>query len=74
MYSVANDTNSIPVNPPSIKEITLLLAKLGGFMGRKGDGEPGCKVIWRGLMKLQDILIGWTAAQLLNLPIDVGNA
>lgn len=31
-------------------------------MGRKGDGEPSCKVIWRGLMKLQDILTDGRAA------------
>ena len=24
------------------------LAKLGGFLGRKGDGEPGWQTIWRG--------------------------
>lgn len=74
LYSIVNETNSIPNTPPSIKEITTMIAKLGGFMGRKGDGEPGCKVIWRGLRRLADILDGWRASQLLNLPIDVGNA
>ena len=24
------------------------IAQLGGFIGRKGDGEPGVKTIWRG--------------------------
>ena len=31
------------------------IAKLGGFLGRKGDGEPGLAVIWRGLTRLHDI-------------------
>jgi hypothetical protein len=29
------------------------LAKLGGFLGRKHDGEPGWQTIWRGFEKLQ---------------------
>lgn len=28
------------------------VAKLGGFLGRKGDGEPGWITIWRGWQKL----------------------
>lgn len=32
------------------------LAKMGGFLGRKGDGEPGWQTIWRGFQKLQSIL------------------
>ncbi|WP_315850094.1 IS4 family transposase, partial [Singulisphaera acidiphila] len=34
------------------------LAKLGGFLGRKGDGEPGWQTIWRGWMKLQAMVQG----------------
>lgn len=25
------------------------IAQLGGFLGRKGDGEPGAKTIWLGM-------------------------
>jgi hypothetical protein len=32
------------------------LAKLGGFLGRKHDGEPGWQTIWRGYQKLQLLL------------------
>lgn len=39
------------------------LAKLGGFLGRKSDGEPGWQTIWKGWMRLQDILIGIQIAQ-----------
>ena len=28
------------------------IATLGGFMGRKGDGEPGWRTLWRGFQKL----------------------
>lgn len=34
------------------------LAKLGGFLGRKCDGEPGWQTIWRGYQKLQMLLDG----------------
>ena len=38
------------------------LAKLGGFLGRKHDGEPGWQTIWRGYQKLQTILLGMKIA------------
>lgn len=34
------------------------LAKLGGFLGRKHDGEPGWQTVWRGFRKLQSLLDG----------------
>jgi len=34
------------------------LAKLGGFLGRKGDGEPGWITIWRGWEKLNTLVRG----------------
>jgi len=27
---------------------------LGGFLARKGDGEPGVKTIWLGLQRVMD--------------------
>ena len=34
------------------------IAMLGGFLGRKSDGEPGWQTIWKGWNRLQDIAIG----------------
>jgi len=34
------------------------VAKLGGFMGRKCDGEPGWKTMWRGYERLQHMMEG----------------
>lgn len=34
------------------------LAKLGGFLARKHDGEPGWQTIWRGYQKLHYIILG----------------
>jgi hypothetical protein len=35
------------------------VAKLGGFLGRKGDGEPGVRALWRGYQRLQDMVAGF---------------
>lgn len=41
--------------PPSLREAMRLTAQLGGFLGRKCDGEPGTKSLWLGLQRLDDI-------------------
>ena len=50
---------------PSVKFDTMTvyqfireIAKLGGFLGRKGDGEPGWITIWRGIEILMRLLDG----------------
>lgn len=48
-----------PDKPPSLREAVRMIATLGGFLGRKGDGEPGVKTIWRGLRRLHDIAATW---------------
>ena len=45
--------------PPTLAEVVRWIAQLGGFLGRKGDGEPGVKVLWRGLRRLDDIAQTW---------------
>ena len=46
------------------------LAKLGGFLGRRHDGEPGWITIWRGWEKLNTLVRGAKLAQKLK---NVGN-
>ena len=53
----------IPDQPPALRDATGWLAQLGGFMARKGDGDPGVKVLWRGLVKLQNMVLGYLLAQ-----------
>jgi hypothetical protein len=49
-----------PEHPPTLREVVRLMAtQLGGFMGRKGDGEPGTETIWKGLQRLDDITKMW---------------
>lgn len=40
------------------------VAKLGGFLGRKCDGQPGVRALWRGYQRLQDVLLGFSLQHL----------
>lgn len=48
-----------PQKPPKLKEMMLMIAKLGGFLGRKGDGHPGIKAMWVGLQRMKDMALAW---------------
>lgn len=43
----------------SVREFVRGVAKLGGFLGRKHDGEPGVRTLWRGYQRLQDLVQGY---------------
>jgi hypothetical protein len=45
--------------PPTLREATRMVASLGGFLGRKCDGEPGTKSLWLGLQRLDDLTSMW---------------
>jgi hypothetical protein len=47
----------------SEREKLRAIAKLGGFLGRKGDGEPGWLTIWRGMKVLLGLMEGWNLAR-----------
>ena len=50
---------ALPPQPPSLREAVRWIGRLGGFLGRKGDGDPGVKVLWRGLRQLHAMVIGF---------------
>lgn len=56
----------VPTEPPSVREAVRMIAQLGGFLARTGDGEPGVKTIWRGLIRLDDIAATWLLARAGN--------
>jgi len=62
LYAVTHRGQALPKTPIPIRQATRLVAMLGGFLGRKGDGEPGAETLWRGLQRLDGICIGWLAA------------
>lgn len=47
-----------PDQPLTLRDAVRAMAKLGGFLGRKSDGEPGVKTLWRGYRQLQ-LLCWW---------------
>ena len=48
----------LPKKAPRFNEVLRLTARLQGFLGRKGDGEPGVKTIWLGLQRVMDFAAG----------------
>ena len=40
LYCIVNKTKVPPKEPPTLKEAVMLIAKYGGFLGRKHDGQP----------------------------------
>ena len=48
--------------PRTLAHYTTQLAKLGGYLARKGDPPPGNTVMWRGLTRLTDIVLGMQLA------------
>jgi hypothetical protein len=47
-----------PTEPFTARDFIRGVARLGGFLGRAGDGEPGVRAVWRGYQRLQDVLLG----------------
>lgn len=48
-----------PDQPPTLRKAIPMIASLGGFLGRKGDGDPGTKSLWIGLQRLDDLTAMW---------------
>ena len=47
LCATVNKNPTPPKKPPYLRESVRMIATIGGFLARKGDGEPGVKTIWR---------------------------
>ena len=47
-----------PDTAPKFNGATRLVARLGGFLARTGDGEPCVKTIWLGMQRILDFAAG----------------
>lgn len=56
-----------PKAVPTANTVIRLIAKLGGFLGRKGDGEPGAKTLWLGMRDIAVFVQGMRYARELEL-------
>lgn len=52
-----------PAQPPTLQEMLILIATLGGFLARKGDGPPGPKALWIGLQRTRDFVLALQAQE-----------
>jgi hypothetical protein len=52
-------TGQVPHTPPDLATLVAQLGRLGGHLGRAGDGPPGVKTLWRGLRRVQVALDLW---------------
>ena len=59
LYCFIHKTALLPPQPPPLQHVLRWIAQLGGFLGRRSDGHPGVKVLWRGWRRLVDIAHAW---------------
>ncbi|NEV65424.1 IS4 family transposase, partial [Thiorhodococcus minor] len=50
-----------PEQPPPLDTMVRMVATLGGFLNRKGDGFPGSKTLWIGLQRAADFVLALEA-------------
>jgi hypothetical protein len=59
LWCYMNETTRGPRQAPTLRQAVRWIAQLGGFLGRRTDGEPGPIVLWRGLQQLRAITAAW---------------
>ena len=55
-----------PSQPPQLQEMLIRIARLGGFLARKGDGAPGPKALWIGLQRTRDFVLALEAREAIS--------
>lgn len=63
LYVAIHRTAQFPEQVPTVRQVVRWIAQLGGFLGRKHDGEPGVTVVWRGWQRLHDLTMMWQVMQ-----------
>ena len=61
LVALVKKTPEPPKEPPTLREAVRMVGRMGGWWGRKGDGEPGAESLWQGLERIE------TMAQALEL-------
>jgi hypothetical protein len=55
-----------PQESPPLRDIVRCLARLGGFLARTGDGEPGVQTLWQGYQRLHEFLYALETYRAVN--------
>jgi hypothetical protein len=61
VWCVTQKTQAVPRQPPKLGTMVSLLASLGGYLNRKGEGPPGAQTIWIGLQHMMHLTEAWLA-------------
>ena len=59
LYCYIHKSTELPEQTPTLGEAIGWVSRLGGFLARKSDGNPGPVVLWRGMTRLTDITATW---------------
>lgn len=59
LWCYVHQSTSVPKTAPTVHQAVRWIAQLGGFLGRKSDGEPGTTTLWRGLQQLEAMAKMW---------------
>lgn len=59
LHARIKKTRILPEQIPTVGQSLRWIARLGGFLDRKSDGDPGPITIWRGWHRLNDIATTW---------------
>ena len=59
MAARATPTGELRIPQRTISSYLVQIAKLGGYLARAKDPPPGNMVLWRGLTRLTDMLLGF---------------
>lgn len=65
--SACNRAVPFPKEIPTLKEMVILVATLGGYQKRKEP--PGIQTIWRGITRLMDMVYGYEMTRRISLEI-----
>jgi len=57
LFCAVHHTTILPQTTPTLREAIRMVGQLGGFLGRKQDGEPGVTTLWKGFQRLPDLLL-----------------
>jgi hypothetical protein len=55
LYCTIHHMPRPPTTPPTLQQAVRWIARLGGFLERPSDGEPGVTVLWKGFQHLADL-------------------
>ncbi len=74
LYCAIHRTSIAPDKPPKLSQAVRWIGQLGGFLGRKRDGEPGVKAMWKGFEHLADLTSMYSIMRPRSTRRLVGNA